>query len=48
MEEHKELCKHCIDQYICKSVAGKKIHRDQCIKCYDDSVRNIINNKSLT
>ena len=34
-----DLCKHFIDQYISKSVAGRKIHRDQCVKCYDDPVR---------
>ena len=28
-----------IPQNITKSVAGKKVHRDQCVKCYDDSVR---------
>ena len=41
MQVQEILCKHCKDQYICKSVAGKKIHRDQCVKCYDDSVRYI-------
>lgn len=42
MSDQQVLCKHCIDQYISKSVAGKKIHRDQCVKCYDDAVRIII------
>ena len=42
MSEQPLLCQHCIDQNISKSVAGRKIHRDQCVKCYDDSVRIII------
>ncbi len=39
MSEKELLCKHCTPQNITKSVAGKKVHRDQCVKCYDDSVR---------
>jgi hypothetical protein len=42
MSEKPLLCQHCIAQNITKSVAGRKIHRDQCVKCYDDSVRLII------
>ncbi len=42
MSEQPLLCQHCIDQNISKSVAGRKIHRDQCVKCYDDSVSIII------
>ena len=38
MSEQEVLCKHCNEQNICKSVAGKKVHRDQCVKCYDDPV----------
>ena len=40
MEGEKIFCEHFIDKNVCKSVAGKKIYRDQCSKCYDDSVRN--------
>lgn len=32
------LCVHCVDQYFLKNINGKKIIKDQCIKCYDDSV----------
>ena len=42
MEGEKIFCEHFIDKNITKSVAGKKIYRDQCSKCYDDSVRNTI------
>ena len=38
MEGEHLLCEHCTEKNICKSVAGKKIYRDQCSKCYDDSV----------
>ena len=40
MEGEKILCEHCTEKNICKSVAGKKIYRDQCSKCYYDAVRN--------
>ena len=42
MSDKPLLCNHCVDQYISKSVAGRKVHRDQCVKCYDDSVRFLI------
>ncbi len=35
------LCVHCVDQYILPELNGKKINKDQCIKCYDDPVTNI-------
>ena len=38
MSEESVLCQHFVDQYLSKSVAGKRIHRDQCVKCYDDPV----------
>jgi hypothetical protein len=38
MEGEKIFCEHFNDKTITKSVAGKKIYRDQCSKCYDDSV----------
>ena len=41
MEGKKLFCEHFTDKNITKSVAGKKIYRDQCSKCYDDSVRYI-------
>ena len=40
MEGEKLFCEHFNDKNVCKSVAGKKIYRDQCSKCYDDPVRN--------
>ena len=40
MEGEKIFCEHFNDKNITKSVAGKKIYRDQCSKCYDDSVWN--------
>ena len=41
MENEKIFCEHFTDKNITTSVAGKKIYRDQCSKCYDDSVRYI-------
>jgi hypothetical protein len=38
MEGEKIFCEHFNEKNITKSVAGKKIYRDQCSKCYDDSV----------
>ena len=35
------LCVHCVKENITYSVAGKKLFRDQCQKCYDDSVSYI-------
>ncbi len=32
-------CPHLTSD-ITYSVAGKKIYRDQCLKCYDDAVNN--------
>ena len=32
-------CPHLTSDII-YSVAGKKIYRDQCLKCYDDAVNN--------
>ena len=47
MEGEKLFCEHFTDKNITKSVAGKKIYRDQCSKCYDDSVRFIKSNINL-
>lgn len=43
------LCQHCTYQNITYSVAGKKIYRDQCLKCYDDAVSKkfFIKNKKI-
>ena len=43
MEGEKIFCDHFNEKNVCKSVAGKKIYRDQCCKCYDDSVSKINN-----
>lgn len=32
------LCEHCKNESISYSVAGRKVYRDQCLKCYDDPV----------
>lgn len=32
------LCVHCVDQYLLKNLNGKKIIKEQCIKCYNDQV----------
>jgi len=37
-------CEHFNEQNITFSVAGRKIYKDQCMKCYDDSVRFNFNN----
>ena len=37
-------CEHFNDQNITFSVAGRKIYKDRCMKCYDDSVRFNFNN----
>ncbi len=47
MEGEIIFCEHFNDKNVCKSVAGKKIYRDQCSKCYDDSVRNILLSNSF-
>jgi hypothetical protein len=39
--ERPTLCVHCVKENITYSVQGKKVHRDQCQKCYDDSVSYI-------
>lgn len=36
------LCVHAWKENITYSVAGKKVYKDQCMKCYDDSVSNFI------
>ena len=33
------LCGHCIEPNIFNFKDGKRIFKDQCIKCYDDPVR---------
>jgi hypothetical protein len=33
------LCEHFTENNITFSVAGRQIFKDQCMKCYDDSVR---------
>ena len=33
------LCAHCIEPYIFDLKGEKRIFKDQCIKCYDDPVR---------
>ena len=32
-------CEHFNDENITYSVAGRKIYKDQLMKCYDNSVR---------
>jgi len=27
---------HCVEQYLLNSIEGKRINKDQCLKCYDD------------
>ena len=39
--EKPTLCVHCVKENITYSVAGKKVFKDQCQKCFDDSVSNI-------
>jgi hypothetical protein len=39
--ERPTLCVHCVKENITYSVQGQKVHRDQCQKCYDDSVSYI-------
>ena len=38
MSEKPLLCVHCVDQYLLNNIDGKRINKDQCIKCYDDPV----------
>lgn len=37
------LCVHCVEQYLLTEINGKRINKDQCLKCYDDPVNNIYN-----
>ena len=32
------LCQHCTYENITYNIAGRKVYRDQCLKCYDDPV----------
>ena len=38
MSEKPLLCVHCVDQYLLNNINGKRINKDQCLKCYDDPV----------
>jgi hypothetical protein len=38
MSEKQLLCVHCVEQYLLNSIEGKRINKDQCLKCYDDPV----------
>lgn len=38
MSEKPLLCVHCVDQYLLNNIDGKRINKDQCLKCYDDPV----------
>ena len=42
MSEEVPLCVHWVDLYLSRNIEGKKIFKDQCTKCYNDAVNNII------
>ena len=48
-ENKNDTCPHIFPNNITFSVQGHKIFRDQCMKCYDNSVRNshLTNNREV-
>ena len=36
------LCVHCVDQYLLDKIEGKKIYKDQCMRCYEDPVKYLL------
>ena len=39
MLEGELLCVHCVDHYLLDKIDGMKVHKDQCMRCYEDQVK---------